>query len=90
MSFNAVFFYFLYKLESFELQIGNLSFWVNNISFDGERGYIRSGGITFFHGFNGSNYRVVGTRNKFKTGVTVVRYYFTDTYHLESKTNRSQ
>lgn len=74
-----------YELESFELQIGHFDFWIDNLSVDGEHGYVRGREIVFFQRTDCRNNRIVCVGDKFKTRVSVVGYDFTDISHLKIK-----
>lgn len=73
---------YLYKFESFKFKIRNFGFREKNFSIDGKRGYKCGCSVTFFLSTDSSNHAVISSGDKFKTSVTVVRYYLANTYHL--------
>lgn len=78
----------LYEFEPFEFQIGHFCFRIDDRPVDVESGYKRGRDVTFFLRFDRRDYRVVGAGDESKTGVTVIRYYFADTDHLNVEKNK--
>lgn len=79
----------LYKLKSFILKIRNFGFREKDLSANCECLYKRCCGVAFFLSADCSDNCMVSSRNKFKTRITMVRYYFANVYHLYNKKRKT-